>query len=107
VKVHRKCPYHRKDDFHRERNRLQRLGYDEEIIEMHVPTVPDLIQDFAATEEQIRIAEQHLDCAMAATRSAHTAITKSWSNEQRSFYERHDAHLRKFPKIFSGERIKW
>ncbi len=107
IKTTRKCPLHRKEEFHKERDRLRRLLYDEENIEVNVPTVPDLIQDFPATHEQIAVCERHLGCARIGAQSNLGEIIKSWSGEQRGYYGRQKAQLKKFPKIFSGERAKW
>ncbi|KAF7510910.1 hypothetical protein GJ744_005740 [Endocarpon pusillum] len=107
IKTNRKCPQHRKDEFRQQRGRLRGLLYNEESIEMNVPSVPDLIQDFPATDEQKNICERHLRCVMMGTPSFLGPVIKSWSSEQRIYYARQRAHLEKFPNTFSGERMKW
>jgi hypothetical protein len=81
-------------------------GYSEETIGMTVPTVPDLMKDFCASNEQTDVCKRRLDFAMAGASSMTGAVIKSWSTEQRGYHARDRARLRKFPMIFSGERIK-
>jgi hypothetical protein len=74
---------------------------------MTVPTLPDLMKDFCASNKQRDVCKRRLDFAMAGASSMTGAGIKSWLTEQRGYHARDRAHLRMFPMTFSGERIKW
>jgi hypothetical protein len=63
---------------------------------MTVPTVPDLMKDFCASNEQTDVCKRRCDFAMAGASSMTGAVIKSWSTEQRGYHARDRARLRKF-----------